>query len=71
MTDVLRYDFQIEEALSNQTRFHSITSVPFLLTQQNNESKRAVLELALYIGERYFNEERKGFCEFEDQPDVL
>ena len=29
------------------------------------------MKLALYLGEWYLREESKGYCPFEDEPDVL
>ena len=64
--------FQVEEAVgvgvtevsSNQSGFQ-------LMEESGSDERKKVLELAEYMRERYLREESEGYCQFEDQPEVL
>lgn len=66
IADILRYDFQIEEAVSSKASVISET----LALSKSSHSLSKVLKLSLYIWDRYLAEESEGFCEFEDHPEV-
>ena len=66
IADILRYDFQIEEAHSQLNSLTTQNSDSF-----SNPSVSRVLDLALYIKHRYLSSESKCFCGFEEQPEVL
>ena len=41
------------------------------MQHSTKKRERKVLDLALYMGERYLRADSQGYCPFEDQPEVL
>lgn len=70
IADILRYDFQVEEAMTRNPSEASNNSDLIPVVKYHKKQKE-VLNLALYMKDRYLIEESKGFCSFEEEPDVL
>ena len=76
IADILRYDFQIEEALANSITGSSYSkhSSTEALTQNSHtnldKGMKHIFSLVRYIERRFLKEESEQFCGFDEEPEV-
>ena len=71
MADILRYDFQIEDALADhEHRLSAQSGRSYSLLSQKTPSGdfSRIAKLALYIHTRYLSAQAPQLCSFSDQP---